>query len=330
MKTVTLLLLAALAGGADQVDFERQIKPILADSCYSCHGPDKQKSELRLDSPAAIQKGGKNGAVLVPGKPDKSTLYSRVILPKSDDDVMPSKGDLLKPAQTELIRQWIAAGAPFAAAPPAKSDAPAGPVAKSDTAASPATPAAPVTTAVDVLAATLPAPDASALKALADAGAVVVPISHNQSALSVDLSHVGDALDKPMQLLERVAADVLWLDLKGSTVTDAQLRVLAKLKNLQRLHLERTAVGDAALAQVKGCAQLVYLNLYASKVTDAGLKQLESLGKLANLYVWQSQVTPAGIAQLKKALPGVEVDGEPELPKPADPAAGGKKGKGKK
>jgi hypothetical protein len=188
-----------------------------------------------------------------------------------------------------------------------------------------------VTTAVDVLAATLPVPDAGALKALADAGAVVTPISHNQAAIGIDLSHADPPLDKPLQLVERLAPNVLWLDLKGSAVTEAQLRLLGKLKNLQRLHLERTAIGDGALAQVRACTQLAYLNLYATKITDAGLKQLDGLAKLAHLYVWQSQVTPEGIARLEKSLPGLTVDGEPALPKPADPAAmGGKKGKGKK
>jgi mono/diheme cytochrome c family protein len=333
-----LLLLGLLAAataavsGAEQVSFERQIKPILSDRCYSCHADKKQKGDLRLDSPSAITKGGKAGAVVVAGRPDKSTLYSRLLLPKDDDDVMPAKGDPLTHEQCELIRQWIADGAAFSDQPAVAAKAPAGTAAPAGAAAVPAP--APLVglpaTTLDILAGTLPPPDAAALKALSDAGGTVRTLSKNNAALSVDLSHAGDALERALPLIERLGQDVLWLDLKGTLVSDAQLRLLPKLKNLQRLHLERTAISDAGLAQVKLCTQLTYLNLYGTKITDAGLRQLSSLSALAHLYVWQSAATPAGIAELRKALPECEVDGAPDLPTPlADGAGQPKKGKGK-
>jgi mono/diheme cytochrome c family protein len=338
-----LLLLAALvaASGAEQVSYERQIKPILSDRCYSCHADKKQKGSLRLDSPAAITTGGKSGAVVVAGRPDKSTLYSRLLLPKDDDDIMPAKGDALTHEQCELIRQWIAAGAAFSDQPAVAAVAPAGAAAPTGAppaagaagpagvAAAPGPPATLPATTLDLLAATLPTPDAAALKALSDAGGTVKTLSKNNAALSIDLSHAGDTLEHGLPLLERLAADVVWLDLKGTTVSDAQLRVLGKLKNLQRLHLERTAVGDAALAQIKLCTQLTYLNLYGTKVTDVGLRQLSGLSALSHLYVWQSAVTPAGIAELRKALPACEVDGAPDLPSPLAEGAGQGKKKGK-
>jgi mono/diheme cytochrome c family protein len=340
MRLLLLLAALALATGAEPVSFERQIKPILSDKCYGCHADKKQKGSLRLDSPSAIITGGKSGAVVVAGRPDKSTLYSRLLLPKDDDDVMPAKGDTLNHEQCELIRQWIADGAAFsdqpavaakappAAATPAGTPAPLGAPAGPAAAPGPA-PALPATT-LDVLGSSLPIPDAAALKALADAGGTVRTLSKNNAALSIDLSHAGDTLERALAQVDRLGQDVLWLDLKGTTVSDAQLRVLPKLKNLQRLHLERTAVTDAALAQVKLCTQLTYLNLYGTKITDAGLRQLSGLSALAHLFVWQSAVTPAGIAELRKVLPECVVDGAPELPTPLAEGAGqGKKGKGK-
>ncbi len=349
LLVAALAAASALATGAEPVSFERQIKPILSDRCYSCHADKKQKGDLRLDSPSAITKGGKAGAVVAAGRPDKSTLYSRLLLPKDDDDIMPAKGDPLTHEQCELIRQWIADGASFsdqpavAAKAPAvavAAKAPAGPAAPAGAAtpaaapagvaAVPGPPASLPATTLDVLAATLPTPDAAALKALTDAGGTVRTLSKNNAALAVDLSHAGDAWERALAQLEKLGQDVLWLDLKGTMVSDAQLRLLPKLKNLQRLHLERTAVTDAGLAQVKLCAQLTYLNLYGTKITDAGLRQLSGLSALTHLYVWQSAVTPAGIAEVRKALPGCEVDGAPDLPAPpADGAGQGKKGKGK-
>src|SRR5881397_588666 len=90
-----------------KVDFIKDIQPILQKSCIECHGPDKQKAKLRLDSKEAALKGGKDGEVIMPGKADKSELYRRITLPPDNDEVMPNKGEPLTKAQTDLIRDWI-------------------------------------------------------------------------------------------------------------------------------------------------------------------------------------------------------------------------------
>src|SRR5436190_2437261 len=99
------------ASGAEKVDFVKEIQPILQQSCVKCHGAEKQKGKLRLDSREAALKGGKDGVVLIAGDAEKSELYRRIILPKSNEDVMPNEGDPLTKAQTDLIRDWINQGA---------------------------------------------------------------------------------------------------------------------------------------------------------------------------------------------------------------------------
>ncbi|MDA7524282.1 hypothetical protein OAF81_01230 [bacterium] len=91
--------------------FGEFILPILKERCADCHGEDKQKAKLRLDSLAATLKGADGEAIVVSGKPDESSLYARVILPADHDDRMPPKGDLLSKAQTDLIKLWITSGA---------------------------------------------------------------------------------------------------------------------------------------------------------------------------------------------------------------------------
>ena len=61
---------------ADQ--FEHEVRPLLVNKCWKCHGPDKQQGELRLDSAAALKKGGSSGPVVVPGKPEQSLLLQAV------------------------------------------------------------------------------------------------------------------------------------------------------------------------------------------------------------------------------------------------------------
>ena len=62
--------------GADPVDFEKHIRPILVEHCQSCHGAQKQQASLRLDTRDHAFKGGESGSVIVPGKPAESLLYN--------------------------------------------------------------------------------------------------------------------------------------------------------------------------------------------------------------------------------------------------------------
>lgn len=101
------------------VDFNRDVRPILSDNCVQCHGPDKQKRKagLRLDAADESQtKALEDGRIpIVPKDPEKSELMARVST-TDDDDVMPPRktGKKLTPAQIEILRAWIVAGAPFA------------------------------------------------------------------------------------------------------------------------------------------------------------------------------------------------------------------------
>src|SRR5688572_2728266 len=109
------VVVPGLAGAAEKVDFALDIKPLLEANCVSCHGPEKPKGDLRLDSRAAAIKGGDDGAALVPGDPKKSPLYASTILPADHDDLMPpsNKGGPLPKEQTDLLASWIQEGAPW-------------------------------------------------------------------------------------------------------------------------------------------------------------------------------------------------------------------------
>ena len=101
------------------VDFEKDVRPILEQHCYECHGPKKSRGRLRLDSRASGLKGGVSGPVLVPGDADRSLMVRRV-LGLDGEDRMPLDKDPLPDAQIAVLRHWIAQGAAWpgdAAAP---------------------------------------------------------------------------------------------------------------------------------------------------------------------------------------------------------------------
>ncbi|RUL87359.1 PSD1 and planctomycete cytochrome C domain-containing protein [Tautonia sociabilis] len=109
----------ALADDADPaaaVDYSRDIRPLLSDACFACHGPDQKslKADLRLDQKASAFADRGGYAAIVPGDPEASELLHRIA---SDDELdqmpPPESNKRLTPEQVELFRAWIAQGAPW-------------------------------------------------------------------------------------------------------------------------------------------------------------------------------------------------------------------------
>ena len=112
------LALPSSAAAGEPVRFNRDIRPILSDNCFACHGPDstQRKADLRLDREDGLFAGGKKGPAVVKGKPDESPLLTRIL---SDDpeEVMPPPAShkTLTAQQKDLIRRWVEQGAPWEA-----------------------------------------------------------------------------------------------------------------------------------------------------------------------------------------------------------------------
>src|SRR3954452_11650054 len=123
-------LLLVLSAGPPQhaaVQFNRDIRPILSDKCYACHGPDQnnRKTKMRLDIEADAK-----AAAIVPGDPDKSELYRRVSSTDKARRMPPAYlgHEPLKEREIALLRQWISEGAKYqqhwSFIPPVRPEAP--------------------------------------------------------------------------------------------------------------------------------------------------------------------------------------------------------------
>jgi mono/diheme cytochrome c family protein len=120
-------LLAAVAAGVDvskippasdrkDVTFDKDIKPIFEKSCVKCHGAEKPKGKLRLDTLAGALKGGVDGKVIEPGNSAKSILIHNIARVGNEDEWMPppDNKNQIKPLTSEqigLVRAWIDQGA---------------------------------------------------------------------------------------------------------------------------------------------------------------------------------------------------------------------------
>ena len=288
-------------GNARTVSFVRDVLPILDARCVECHGPDKVKGSLRMDTAAELFSGDPEWWSVMPGKPDESLLLERVLLPADDPDAMPPKGDRLTSAQIDTIRIWISEGASHGDAA-TTSVAPVISTEKSEPAN--AVEAAPEPAPIDQ------AVISAAVAALRDRSVVVMRISQADREYELNASLVKPPFaDEDLARLDGLQPLLAWADLGRSALTDAGLEPLREYQNLTRLSLDNTEIGDAAVDVLLALPKLERINLYGSKLTDAGLARLAAHPGLDRIYCANSAVTPVGVAAARAANPGLDVIG---------------------
>ena len=133
-QSLLFLILVSQAPGKKSLSFNRDIRPILSDKCFACHGFDEEtrEGELRLDTPeGAFKKKRRGKSPIVAGKPDESEAWLRIIT-KDEDDVMPPPDShkQLTLEEKSILRQWIQEGAEYqrhwAFVAPVKAEVPGG------------------------------------------------------------------------------------------------------------------------------------------------------------------------------------------------------------
>jgi hypothetical protein len=164
---------------------------------------------------------------------------------------------------------------------------------------------------------------------IAALNASLMPLAQDTEQLRLGVINAADKFgDKELALLAPIAQHVVWVDLARSQITDAAADILAKMTNLERLHLENTKFSDAGLAKLAALPNLAYLNLYGDKVTDGGIAAFAAAKALKKLFVWQTGVTQNGAKALEAKVAGLKVNvglSEAEIakltaPPPAPPA----------
>ena len=115
LTTISFIaLLIAARAGADEVDFARDIRPILSDACYHCHGPDEntREAELRLDTKDGLFRAADGVTVIIPSKPKQSELIVRLISDDEDERMPPPDAKRqLTAREIDLLKRWVTGGA---------------------------------------------------------------------------------------------------------------------------------------------------------------------------------------------------------------------------
>lgn len=281
------------------------VKPILQSKCYSCHGPKKQKGDLRLDDSTRLMQGSEDGPVLVAGDAKNSELIKSLLLPREDKKHMPPKEKpQLTKAQIALLHWWVDAGAPFSKKikelqqpekmKPLLAALEHGESKKLDPAMLPAEPVA--------------AGDAKAIAALKQKGVTVLPVAQGSNYLMVNFATATGIGDKDVVLLLPLKKQLVWLKLGNTAISDSALQAIGQCANLYSLSLNQTAITDAGLNALLPLKNLHTLNLVGTAVTANSVLQLHNLKSLKNLYVYQTRVKASDWPALKKAFPQTQID----------------------
>lgn len=263
-----------------------RVQPIFAAHCISCHGSERHKADLRLDSYKGLMHGGKDGPVIQAGTAQASDLIHRISLPASHDDFMPKGKSPLSPDEIKVIEVWIAAGASDMVPVSAIAGAPT-----SSTAA-----AAEVTfEKID------PAAVAQARSALAGAVAklqqqfpnVLDYESRGSAALHLNASPLGAKFgDENLSAFAPIAEQIAFADLSRTAITDHSAGSIAAMKHLRVLRLTNTAITDATVQHLGSLDQLESMNVFGTAVTAAALPAVAKLPHLAHFYAGQTKITP--------------------------------------
>lgn len=262
---------------ADSV-YAQRIQPVFDAKCVTCHGESTEKAGLRLDSYDNVMRGGKDGAVIVPGKPEASMLLARVTLPPGAEHFMPAEGRTpLTSDEVSLIQSWVRGGATATA-----TSIPGVKLAESH--AEP--PPQPVGDYSQLM------PEIMSMQH--GLGAKVVPVSSNHSdGLILRTIDVAPAFgDAQLAGFRKFAPYIVEAELARTAITDSSFDTLRTFTNLRALHLEGTSITGANLASLTSLTQLTYLNLSGTKVSAQSIAPLRSMPRLRHLYLFNTPAQP--------------------------------------
>jgi uncharacterized membrane protein/mono/diheme cytochrome c family protein len=286
--------------------YDDLVARVIQKKCISCHGPDKQKGGLRLDTKEWIDKGGKDGKILTSGSPEQSELIKRLLLPVEDEDHMPPKEkNQLTENEIALLHWWIKQGPQF--------DKQVKDIAQNDTIKKILLSFQDGNNAIASTASYIPSTAVAPVRqTLADslkkAGVLLQILSPGNNYISASFINMQQNVDSVMPLIAGLKDQLIILRLSGKKLSDSSFKYLSGLTELRRLYLDRTTVTDTGIVHINSLEKLQYLNLVGTGVSAGGLKKLTGLKSIQSIFLYQSRVGSQDYDEMKRLFPGASID----------------------
>ncbi len=285
------------------------IRPILQANCYSCHGRQKQKGNLRLDDSTWIAKGGKGGFIIHPFRPAASELVKRLLLPLEDEHHMPPNPKRpMKKGDIALIEWWVAQGADFSKkVKELPYTTKIGTLLLSRQAGQ--TETKDLSGSLDLMpTGTVEAADPKDIAALEAKKVQVIPVAGDSRYLSANFINAVDVTNKDLALLLPLRKQLVWLKLGDQPVGDSAMQYVGQCSALTLLQLNHTAITDAGLLSLKELHNLKMLNLVGTAVTARGIISLQPLQQLQSVFLYKTKLASADWYAVRKVFPKTTLD----------------------
>ena len=262
-----------------------RIQPIFTARCVICHGADKHKGNLRLDSYRALMRGGKDGIVIQAGDIQGSDLFRRITLPAGHDGFMPKGTPPLTADQVKIIELWIGAGASDKIAINVIRNAPSGSAVPTEVKLEEIDP-----TAVAKLRSAIAPAVAELQKQFPN---ILDYDSRGTAELRLNASILGNKFgDRDLEAFAPIAEHIIVADFSRTAITDHSAAAIARMKRLRVLRLMDTRLTDATFLHLETLNQLESLDVYGTPITPAVLPAIAKLTKLSHFYAGQTGIAP--------------------------------------
>ncbi|WP_298755232.1 c-type cytochrome domain-containing protein [uncultured Psychroserpens sp.] len=249
---------------------------ILDKKCIQCHNASKQKGELSLVTKEQILKGGASGLSVISGNASESLLYSRVLLPISDEEHMPPEGkEQLTKDEIWLIEHWIENGLDFENYATANSE--------NDTLKKK------LNKYLVFNKVNIPKASQDDIDDVKAAGFRVLELVPGQAELNV--KYLDSVPTKnTMEALLTLDEQIIELDFSNSGIIDEMTSGFKKFKNLKSLRLQGTAISDKTIENLKALEHLEVLNIHNTAISEEGLENLLTAIQPKRIYSWNTNV----------------------------------------
>ncbi len=274
---------------------------IFEEKCVMCHGENKQKGDLRLDTKEGLLKGGEEGALLASNGME-SLLLKRILLPLDDDEHMPpSEKKQLTPMEIGFLSWWVKNGADFdrTLAELNFPDSLQGFISPVETSK---------INKLVPLEEVAPA-DPKILEKLISLNVLFSPVAMNSNYLSVSFMNVlPEDLTPAVEECIKLNQQIVWLNLDYQNPDLQVWKQLGALTNMRKLSAKNSNLNDEIIAFLQPLDSLVYLNLVGNEVSSSGFEKIKSLQNLESVYLYQTNIDPTGFKQIEQIFPNATID----------------------
>ena len=275
--------------------YEKAINPILAQKCVSCHGPDKVKGNLQLQSPELILKGGKNGNILNGIQNEEALLLQRIHLPNADEKHMPPADKLqLTLEELTLLTKWVKAGGNFTKK--------ISELAKTDSLA--------------ILAMAYKAPakgsgdkknNAPDLKEFNSNYLTVNYLFSGSEDIEVNFFQGTFYKIEQLKNLEKIKDKIVSLNMQGMPITKEDLAIILQFTKLKKLNLNYTTLTLNDLQPLKSIKSLTNLSICGMEVNQNTLTKFLEKAPFTEINIWTNHSSEKEFQQLSASNKKVKI-----------------------